>query len=99
MLFIFWNYKNVRNKKTSTWFLVTLISSGYWQIGEISEFLFFDVDKLKGFSSSSFVPNSIIFWSLIYYFFVVGLIFLIKENIKYIDLEKLTKQFLDFGCS
>jgi hypothetical protein len=85
-------------RKLQLGLLVTLFISAYWQIGEISEFLFFDVDKLKGFSSSSFVPNSIIFWSLIYYFFVVGLVFLIKENIKYINLESLQNNFLISGA-
>jgi len=90
--------KMLEIRKLQLGLLVTLFISGYWQIGQISEFLFFDVDKLKGFSSSSFVPNSIIFWSLIYYFFVIGLIFLIKENIRYIDLEKLQNNFLISGA-
>jgi len=90
--------KMLEIRKLQLGFIVTLIVSGYWQIGEISEFLFFDVDKLKGFSSSSFVPNSIIFWSLIYYFFVVGIVFLIKENIKYINLESLQNNFLISGA-
>ena len=90
--------KMLEIRKLQLGFLVTLLISLYWQMGEITEFLFFDVDKLKGFSSSSFVPNSIIFWSLIYYFFVVGLVFLIKENIKSINLEILQNNFLISGA-
>lgn len=89
--------KILKIRKLQFGLLVTLLVSRYWQIGEISEFLFFDVDKLKGFSSSSFVPDSIIFWSLMYYFFVIGLVFLIKDNIRYIQLEKLKNNFLISG--
>ena len=90
--------KILQIRKLQLGLLATLLLSRYWQIGEISEFLFFDVDKLKGFSSSSFVPDSIIFWSLMYYFFVIGLIFLIKDNIRYIQLEKLKNNFLISGA-
>jgi hypothetical protein len=89
--------KILQIRKLQFGLLVTLLVSRYWQIGEISEFLFFDVDKLKGFSSSSFVPDSIIFWSLMYYFFVIGLVFLVKDNIRYIQLEKLKNNFLISG--
>ena len=53
----------------------------------------FDIDKLKGFSSSSYNDESIIYWALIYYFFCVGLIHIYKNNIKKIDIEKLKKNF------
>lgn len=78
--------------------IAVLVVSWYWQTQENTNFAFFDIDKLKGFSSSSYNDGSIIYWSLIYYFFCVGLIHVCKNNIKKIDIEKLKKNFLLSGA-
>jgi hypothetical protein len=88
--------KAFENRSVLIGLLVTLLVNRRRM--EFSEVLFFDVDKLKGFSSSAFLPNSIIFWSSIYYFFIVGLVFLIKENSKFVKLEKLQNNFLISGA-
>lgn len=79
--------------------LITVLAiSWYWQMQENTSFVFFDIDKLKGFSSSSYNNDSILYWSLIYYFFCVGLLHLYKNNIKKINIEKLKKNFLISGA-
>ena len=78
--------------------IIVLGISWYWQMQNNTSFSFFDIDKLKGFSSSSYNNNSIIYWSLIYYFFCVGLMHLYKKNVKKINLEKLKKNFLVSGA-
>jgi len=59
--------------------------------------LYFDVDKLRGFINSSNSNNSLVFWILVFYLFINGAIYLYKENIETIDLEKLSKNFLISG--
>ena len=55
---------------------------------------YFDVDKLKGFISSSQNKLSLIFWTLIIYFFINGLLYIFKESVKFVDLQKLKLNFL-----
>ena len=55
---------------------------------------YFDVDKLKGFINSSQNKLSLIFWTLIIYFFINGLIYIFKESTKFVDLQKLKLNFL-----
>ena len=55
---------------------------------------YFDVDKLKGFISSSQNKLSLIFWTLMIYFFINGLLYIFKESVKFVDLQKLKLNFL-----
>tara|TARA_X000000368_G_scaffold410187_1_gene393278 strand:- start:1675 stop:3693 length:2019 start_codon:yes stop_codon:yes gene_type:complete len=55
---------------------------------------FFDGDKLRGFSNSSYNILSQIFWILIFYLFLKGFLFLAKESKEYFDLEKFIKSLL-----
>jgi hypothetical protein len=55
---------------------------------------YFDVDKLKGFINSSQNKLSLIFWTLIIYFFINGLFYIFKESTKFVDLQKLKLNFL-----
>ena len=55
---------------------------------------YFDVDKLKGFINSSQNKLSLIFWTLIIYFFINGLLYIFKESTKFVDLQKLKLNFL-----
>lgn len=87
----------LRERNLQFGLLIVLIFSRYWQIQSIESYSFFDVDKIKGFSSSAFNQNSILFWSLIYYFFCVGFIYLIKKGTPYLDLGLIKKNFLLSG--
>ena len=51
--------------------LIFYIGAMYFWISSIkNNIAFFDVDKLKGFTSSAYNSNSLIFWSLSFLFFV-----------------------------
>lgn len=58
---------------------------------------YFDVDKLKGFINSSQNKLSLVFWVLMIYFFINGLLYLFKESIKFVNLQKLKLNFLISG--
>jgi hypothetical protein len=55
---------------------------------------YFDVDKLKGFINSSQNKLSLVFWVLIIYFFVNGVLYILKESENYINIQKLKFNFL-----
>ena len=58
---------------------------------------FFDVDKLKGFSSSAYNLNSIFFWSVSFLFFIFGFVYICKVSINDLNLIKLRFNFLISG--
>ena len=55
---------------------------------------FFDGDKLRGFSNSSYNITSQIFWIFIFYFFLKGILFLIRESKDYFNIEKFIQNLL-----
>jgi hypothetical protein len=85
------------NKRYKLMLLVVLVFTTFWTSQVSQSQLFFDVDKLKGFSSSSYNIYSIFFWSLMYFFLCCGLVFLFKNTIKYIQVNKLLNNFLYSG--
>lgn len=85
------------NKKFRFGMIVILLFITLWTSQIIENLLFFDVDKLKGFSSSSYTTESIFFWSLGYFFFYSGLVFLYRSTSKDVDLSRLTNNFLYSG--
>lgn len=77
--------------------VVTLFLITFWTSQISTNQLFFDVDKLKGFTSSAYNLNSIFYWSVSYFFFCCGLAFLFTETIKFIQINKLLNNFLYSG--
>lgn len=77
--------------------IVVLFFTIFWTSQLIQNILFFDVDKLKGFISSSYTIESVFFWSLSYFFFYSGLVFLIRNTAKAVELNKLASNFLYSG--
>ena len=77
--------------------VVTLFLITFWTSQISTNQLFFDVDKLKGFTSSAYNLNSIFYWSVSYFFFCCGLAFLFMETIKFIQINKLLNNFLYSG--
>lgn len=59
--------------------------SVFWLLNLNNKDINFDVDKLRGFINSSQSTTSLIFWILVYYLIVNGVIFLIKESKKNFD--------------
>ena len=55
---------------------------------------YFDVDKLKGFINSSQNKSSLLFWIIIIYFFINGLLYVFKESKKNIDLQIIKMNLL-----
>ena len=62
-----------------------------------SKIYFFDIDKLKGFSSSTYNYLSIIFWSLSWIFLIIGILDIIKSAADKFDINKLRLHFLLAG--
>ena len=69
----------------------------FWTSSIKNNIGFFDVDKLKGFTSSAYNLNSIFFWSVSFLFFVFGFVYICKVSINSLDLIKLRFNFLLSG--
>ncbi len=86
------------NKNSYKIFLVGYLGLLFLWIQNISnQFLIFDVDKLKGYSSTSFNSGSIFFWSSAFFLSTVGIFYLSKSSIKNLDLIKIKFNFLLSG--
>tara|TARA_Y100001958_G_C21189655_1_gene518065 strand:+ start:161 stop:1492 length:1332 start_codon:yes stop_codon:yes gene_type:complete len=77
---------------SSIYFAIVL----FWYISVTNIYSFFDVDKLNGFSASSNAPNVILFWSIIFFFILNGLHYLVKQNTNF-DYTKIYNNFLFTG--
>jgi len=58
---------------------------------------YFDVDKLKGFSSSAYNKESLFFWSIIYFLSICGFINLIKLSSDKFKINKFKNNLLISG--
>ncbi|GIR19930.1 hypothetical protein CM15mP35_01910 [bacterium] len=58
---------------------------------------YFDVDKLKGFSSSSYNEYSIFFWSISFFLVVIGMLYYFKFSLNDLNIYKLRFRFLLSG--
>ncbi len=90
------NY-TIQNKKLIAGLMLVLILSRLWTESIIREFSFFDIDKLNGFSSSAYNPMSLLFWSLAYYFLVIGFVNIIESTYKYLNFDRIKFNFLMSG--
>ncbi len=82
------------NKKFKIPDFIYFIFSIFWLINTNNNEFFFDGDKLRGFSNSSYNITSQIFWIVIFYLFIRGFLFLVKESKAYFDIEKFMKNSL-----
>ena len=87
--------QNKFNKKIS---LIYLLFSLIQIYGFETKNIIFDIDKLKGFMNSSQNYPSLIFWMIIFYLFVIGVVFTINESLEYIDLSLIKLNFLITGA-
>jgi hypothetical protein len=69
----------------------------FWLINNENLYLYFDVDKLKGFVSSSQSTASQIFWIISFYFAVLALYTIIDESKDFVNLAKIRYNFLLVG--
>ena len=58
--------------------IINLIITYLWISFINEDILYFDVDKLKGFSSSSYNQNSIFYWSMSFLFVIFGFVYICK---------------------
>lgn len=79
VLFGFYNLVNL-NKSKAIITLVYFSITCFWVFSDRKQYGFFDVDKLRGFVSSSNNSLSIFFWSLIFFLIINGILFLTKES-------------------
>jgi len=79
-------------------FFVLYLPFVYFWISSIeNNIAFFDVDKIKGFTSSAYNLNSVFFWSYSFLFFMFGFLFICNISINEIDIIKLRLNFLLSG--
>ena len=77
--------------------IINLIITYLWISFINEDILYFDVDKLKGFSSSSYNQNSIFYWSMSFLFVIFGFVYICKISLKNVELNKLKINFLASG--
>tara|TARA_B100001057_G_scaffold394298_1_gene403453 strand:- start:9 stop:1766 length:1758 start_codon:yes stop_codon:yes gene_type:complete len=77
--------------------IVYFLLSAFWIFNTPNNDYFFDGDKLRGFTNSTFNLTSQIFWILTFYLLCKGLIFVVKESLNFIKIENVAKSFLISG--
>ena len=77
--------------------IVYFLLSTFWIFNTPNNNYFFDGDKLRGFTNSTFNLTSQIFWIFTFYFLCKGLIFVVKESLNFIKIENVAKSFLISG--
>ena len=77
--------------------MIYFVTTYFWISIIDVELAFFDVDKLKGFNSSSYNELSVFFWSISFFLFTLGFVNLCKKSIKNLDLIKMRFNFLLSG--
>ena len=90
-------FNNVKKNVYKILVIINLIITYLWISFINEDILYFDVDKLKGFSSSSYNQNSIFYWSMSFLFVVFGFVYICKISLKNVDLNKLKINFLASG--
>mgnify|MGYP001253538851 CR=1 FL=1 len=84
---------SILSKEYNKWLNFGLIVfSLSWLLNVSSRFSFYP-DKLRGFTSSSYDINSILYGSLLFIFLLNGILFYYSKNKKYINFESLLNTF------
>jgi|MDTC01.2.fsa_nt_gb hypothetical protein len=76
---------------------IYFLLSIFWIFNVNSRFHYFNTDKLRGFINSSNNLESSIFWIIIFYLFINGLLYFINQIKEEFSLEKLKNVFLISG--
>tara|TARA_B100001287_G_scaffold276665_1_gene288569 strand:- start:3077 stop:5017 length:1941 start_codon:yes stop_codon:yes gene_type:complete len=85
------------NNKYKVVFVIYLILTFIWINFKEVNLPYFDVDKLKGFSSSSYNEYSIFFWSISFFLVVIGMLYYFKFSLNDLNIYKLRFRFLLSG--
>ena len=85
----FYKYKELK-----IYDIVFFVFSIFWILNASENDYFFDTDKLRGFTSSSYSTSTQIFWSIVIYLLIKGAIFIAKESKNYFRIDKFLKNLL-----
>ena len=58
---------------------------------------YFDVDKIRGFANTTKSVSALLFWILIIFLTIHGILYLLKHSISYLNLNLLKRNFLISG--
>ena len=99
-IFIFyWIQEMLKNSKLLKYNIILFIWILIW-ISEIeSNNFYLDPDKIVGSSSTVYNKHSTIFWSILFFYTLLGIISYIKNNLGAINLPFLNKSFLNAGTT
>jgi len=94
IVFVFFGFYNLLklNWSKSITSIIYFLMTAFWVVSERNQYGYFDVDKLRGFVSSSNNSLSILLWSLIFFLIVNGILLLIKEG--HANFELIYDNFL-----
>ncbi len=81
-------------KELKIYDIIFFVLSIFWILNADENDYFFDTDKLRGFTSSSYSANTQIFWSIVIYLLIKGAIFIAKESKNYFKIDKFLKNLL-----
>lgn len=87
----------LESKKYMKSFIILVAINIFWLSQLKSTIAIFDIDKLKGFSSSAYNSISIIFWSAVTYYSVIGIFYLLKSSQSKTPIYKLGRNLLISG--
>ena len=89
MILCFFGFKYLLKTKFTTFDFIYFLFATYWIINVNTSASIFDVDKLKGFISPSNSTEAIIFWSIVLYLTIKGILYFLKysDSLKYLILK------------
>ena len=96
ILFSILGLKNLRKMKYYN--LIYIAFASVWLINHKDKDIFFDVDKLRGFVNTSNTTLSLVFWIIVFYLFINGLIYTFFQIDKKINFNRLISNFLISGA-
>ena len=98
MLISFYGIKSLNLSKIKSKYSVTyIVLVFFWFFNQSDTVTFFDVDKIRGFISSSNSGGAILFWSILLYLIVNGIIYLFELSKSKLNIQTLTNNFLIVG--
>lgn len=90
LFFYFGLYSILEGKNKNTLIKIYLILSIWWLVNSDGNF-YFNVGKLRGFTSSSFDFNSNLYWIVFFPIFILGIYEVFNFSKEYFDLSKFSK--------
>tara|TARA_B100000035_G_scaffold261748_1_gene232954 strand:+ start:1112 stop:3115 length:2004 start_codon:yes stop_codon:yes gene_type:complete len=100
LIFIFyWIQEMLKNSKLLKYNIILFIWISFWISQIENNNYYLDPDKIVGSSSTVYNIHSTIFWSILFFYTLLGVISYVKNNIGSINLQFLNKSFLNAGTT